>query len=323
MAIKWTISLNKKNHEEEMTNENKNPSIREETIKAIDVLLGLFTPEQKEILDVKNGDIRVTLVEQFVARWWNYVPIPNNPLVLKGLAAKVLATHKHLIDLIDKFDKGEIAKQLLDPEHHKKIMDSDFSFKKTSKRSTMSEGVSNSLTRILGKTLGGNSGLSEVYDFAADWDAIDRKRLDSVKFNPAKVAKLEYTNTETGEEDHAIEPDWMKKNEALESQIIAKEGSENKAVEFKTDVDSLGLTNMSIHTATLNQTSNLTAAQGSTNTFAFGEGVNRGKGVKGRSEYIMANSIYKIQAMEFVDIREQLYRKFDPFFAYVKPKQCL
>lgn len=80
----------------------------------------------------------------------------------------MVATHRHLIELIDKADKGEHAKYLLDPEAHKKVMDSDFSFKKVSKRSGMSEGVSNSLTRILGKTLGGNSGLSEVYDFAAD-----------------------------------------------------------------------------------------------------------------------------------------------------------
>lgn len=47
----------------------KEESIRPETIKAIEVLLSLFTPEQKEILDIKNGDIRVTLVEQLVARW--------------------------------------------------------------------------------------------------------------------------------------------------------------------------------------------------------------------------------------------------------------
>lgn len=73
-----------------------------------------------------------------------------------------------MIELIDKSDKGELARHLINPESYKKVTDSDFSFKKVSKRSAMSETTSSGLTRILGKTLGGNSGLSEVYDFTSD-----------------------------------------------------------------------------------------------------------------------------------------------------------
>lgn len=51
-----------------MTNASKVPSIRIETVKAIDIILSLFTNEQKEILAIKNGDIKITLVEQFLAR---------------------------------------------------------------------------------------------------------------------------------------------------------------------------------------------------------------------------------------------------------------
>lgn len=46
----------------------KDSYIRTETQAAISALLELFTPEQKEILAVKNGDIRIELIEQLVAR---------------------------------------------------------------------------------------------------------------------------------------------------------------------------------------------------------------------------------------------------------------
>lgn len=146
--------------------------------------------------------------------------------------------------------------------------------------------------------------------------------MDAVNFNPTKVSSVEYKSLETGQEDHAIEEDWMKKNESLDTLVIKKKEIDKKAVEFNKSVESLGTTNMSIHEATINQSSNLTAAQGSSNVFAFSDGLNRGQGIKGRSDYTTASNIYKIQAVEFVDIREQLYRKLDPFFSYVRPKRC-
>lgn len=47
---------------------NKDSYIRTETQVAINALLELFTQAQKEILAIKNGDIRIELVEQLVAR---------------------------------------------------------------------------------------------------------------------------------------------------------------------------------------------------------------------------------------------------------------
>lgn len=305
-----------------MTNASKTSSIRIETVKAVEIILSLFTNEQKEVLAIKNGDIKITLVEQFLARWWNYIPIDDVPFVLRGKAAKIIAAHKHYIDLVDKFDKGELTKHLIDPESYKKITDSDFKFKKISKRGAMGETTSSGLARVLAKTLGGKSGLSEVYDFASDWDAVDRKRLDAVKFKPIKLSKLEYKNSETGEEDHAVEKDWMKQNESLENLIITKQESENKAVEFNSDIGSLGTANMSIHEASLSQSSNLTASQNNINTFSFSEGVNKGGGTKARIEYTTASNVYKIQAIEFVDIREQFYRRFDSLFVWAKNKKC-
>lgn len=104
--------------------------------------------------------------------------------------------------------------------------------------------------------------------------------------------------------------------------MITKQEVDKKAVEFNTDIGSLGTTNMSIHEARLAQSSNLTSSQVGVNTFSFSEGVNKGGGTKGRIEYTTANNVYKIQAIEFVDIREQFYRRFDSLFVWAKNKKC-
>lgn len=67
----------------------------------------------------------------------------------------------------------------------------------------------------------------------------------------------------------------------------------------------------------------MTATEESRNSFAHSDVVNRGGGTKSRKDYSIADVIYKIQSLEFVDLREQLYRKFDPFFRYEKGRACL
>lgn len=57
--------------------------------------------------------------------------------------------------------------KMLDPDSHKKVSDTDFEFKKANKTQSMAESSSGGLTRILGKTLGGQSGISETYQYSS------------------------------------------------------------------------------------------------------------------------------------------------------------
>lgn len=97
--------------------------------------------------------------------------------------------------------------KLIDPDSHKKTSDTEFEFKKANKTSSMNESSTSGLTRILGKTLGGQSGISETYRYSQDWDMDDRKRLDAIQLKLNRVSSLRWINTETGEEDHSIEED--------------------------------------------------------------------------------------------------------------------
>lgn len=345
---------------------NKQSYIRKETQVAINVLMELFTADQKEILAIKNGDIRVELIEQLIARWWYHLPIIDNPLILKGRAAKVIATHKHLIELIDKADKENIMAKLIDPDNHKRVSDTEFEFKRANKANSTSESNMAGLTRILGKTLGGQSGISETYQYSSQWDANDRKRLDAIKLELARVSSLEWTNPETGKEDHMEDQDWLKQTESVENARIKRETglppgatleetleyektmkqkwfeADKKAAltgikedtklrtqfsgtekEEKALVDSMEAQDLNIHEATISQSTNVTASEEAKNSLSYSDTVNRGKGNKSRKDYSIADVIYKIQSLEFVDLREQLYRKFDPFFKYEKSRPCL
>lgn len=189
----------------------------------------------------------------------------------------------------------------------------------------MAESSTSGLTRILGKTLGGQSGISETYQYSQEWDMDDRKRLDAIRLNISKVSSQEWINNEDGKEDHAVEEDWLNRRETIENLQVKKEDLANtkRQIEFSGIKEDSKLQDLNIHEATLSQSTNVTASEEGRNSFALSDVVNRGKGTKARKDYTTADIIYKIQALEFVDLREQLYRKFDPFFKYSKGRTCL
>lgn len=303
----------------------KASGLRTATLKAIGILLKLFTPEQIEDLAIKNGDVKVTLVEQLVARWWNYIPITSNPIVFRGRAAKILATHKHLIKVIKEADEGKFLDIMKNPDSYKKSTDTGFEFKKTNKSNTMSEASNAGLVRILGKTLGGNSGVSETYSYTQDWEMDDRKKLDAIKLNISKVARDSHSGKETGEADHDIEEEWLKKHEPLETLEIVKNdlSRTKKDITFSEVREESRIGDLNIHEVSLTQSTNVTASETGSNSFSLFDSVNRGKGTKERSEFMMAEAAFRIQGLELVDIREQLYRRFDPLFTYHKSsKPC-
>lgn len=101
-----------------------------------------------------------------------------------------------------------------------------------------------------------------------------------------------------------------------------KEVTPRLRTSFSDIQESSKLQDLNIHEVTLNQSSNVTASEDMRSSYGVSDVVNRGSGTKARKDYTTADIIYKIQSMEFVDLREQLYRKFDPFFRYEKGRSC-
>lgn len=153
----------------------------------------------------------------------------------------------------------------------------------------------------------------------------DRKRLDAIKLNISRPAEVEYQSLETGQEDHAMPlKDWLDKKEPVEA-IQAKKDcmtAMDRTIKFAMTREESTINEMNIHTATLGHDTSITATEEGRSTFGLNDAVARGKGTKSRKDYVLADAIRQIQTMQFVDTREEFYKKFDSLFSYVRPKQC-
>lgn len=308
-----------------MKNFENSRTIHPYTVKSIETLLSLFTEEQKEILAIQVNETKITLAEQFCGRWWNYVPIADNPLIFKTAAAKIIATNKSWIDFIKKLQEDDLFSKLLDPENYKDTHKKITSSKTTDKRKVDTDASSGNLVRTIARTVGGEGGNNRAYDYVEEWDTVDKARLDNMTLE--KNSKPTFS-TETGQEDDTRgeneqeKTTWIDKKENLDSYTSTRDKTLGITAKFLASTKGESASSILLHDIYASQSSNATTGESGTQGTTFVDGLRRQGHTTTRERIILADAINNIKDIDFMDIREKIYKKLDALFIYRK-KTCL
>lgn len=305
---------------------NDKSSIDNRTIKAIGILLKLFTQEQRELLTISVGEENISLAEQLMARWWSYVPIADNPLVFKANAAQIIAVNSAWLDFINKLKEDNLFGKLLDPDNYKEKHLKLTRAKTHDKREIDTDTTNINLVKSLARTLGGDGGINRTYDYSSDWDRIDRAKLDNLKIDKEKIPAVP---TETGQEDDTRGTDeeeqkksWIDKDERLDRKYLNRGRAQiNESSFSKGNLEIPLEQKIGIFDVTINHSTNATTGETAVSGNTFIEALKRQNYETTRERIILADAINNIHNIEFIDVREKIYKKLDPLFIH-RGKKC-
>lgn len=302
-------------------------TIDPKTVKAIDILLGLFTEEQRDLLSIKVNNKIVSLTQIFLARWEKYIPISGSPLVFEAKAAQIIETNKGWLQLMQKLKEDDFFSKLMDPENYKEKTRKFTAFKGIEKREIMNENETSNVVRAIGRTVGGDGGLNRAYDYSSEWDRADRQRLDKMKLNQVDIKSTGETGEEddtrgSNEEESKKKEKWLEQAERLEKLNIERPNLTKLMPKFSDDHIEVEERKLTLFDVTVNHSTNSTIGQNVKGGLTFIDGLRRQNYDTLREKLILAEAINNIHNIEFIDVREKIFKKLDALFVYSK-KSCL
>lgn len=301
--------------------------IRSETVKAADIIVSLLSEEEKELLDITLNNQRITVIEQLCARWWDQVPVADNPFIFRAQAAQILATNKRWITLLAKLKKEDFLMKLLEPESYKEIQTKKTTGKTIDKRQvdTLTDTVN--LVKTLGRTISGTGGTNRDTDYGSMWDHADRARLDKMKINKPDKPLI---TLETGEEDDTrgtdeqempkatSVDDWINKIERLDHTRTRATDIERASATFGDNFEEIQEKKIDLFDLDVNHTSGSTVGDTATKSDTLVDAQKRQGFLTLREKITLADAINALHNVEFPDTREKFFKLFDPLFRRVE-----
>lgn len=301
--------------------------ISQETLKAADIIVSLLTEDEKGLLDIVLNGVKITVIEQLCARWWDQVPIAENPFIFRAQAAQILATNKGWIALIAKLKKEDFLLRLLDPESYVEKQTKRTTGKTTDKRQIETNTDSVNLVKTLQRSIFGTGGTNRDADYASMWDKSDRERLDKMKITKPDKS---FIDEETGQEDDTRGTDeeelpkpskvdsWIDKIERMDFVSPKNKNAERPTAIFSDDHQEIEEKTIGIYDLGLNHNVNSTVSDQVIAGDTLVAGQKRQGFITQRESVVLAEAINNIHNVEFVDTREKFYRLFDPLFRRVE-----
>lgn len=304
----------------------KNP-IDIRTIAAADIIAGLLTEEERDLLNIRLAGQEIPLVQQLTSRWWDQVPIDDNPITFEAKVAQILATNKRWLTLIAKLKQEDFLLKLLDPESYKEQQNKWTAGKTLDNREVESTNDNTSLIKSIGRTISGQGGTNRDTDYGSMWDQTDRARLDAVKI---KRIDRNISVTETGQEDDTRGTDeqemtkpsdviaFINKDHRLEKRRILKKGDKRSEISLSDDYKEIEEKRIDIFDLGLNHSTSATVSDNAIDQSTNIEAVKRQGFFTFRDRMILAEAINNLHNVEFPDTREKFYKLFDPLFRRVQ-----
>lgn len=220
--------------------------------------------------------------------------------------------------------------KLLDPTNYEERNDKGTTGKTTDRRKIDTVNDNVSLIKNIGRNISGQGGTNRDADYGAMWDKADRDRLDKVQI---KRNDRKLLTTETGEEDDtrgAEEEEkidlsnikkFIAKEERLDHVQARRKGDERPVVTLQDNYQEIQEKNIDLFDLSLHHQTNATVSDNAVSQDTFIEANKRQGFFTLRQKYVIADTINSLQNVEFPDIREKLYKLFDPLFRRVE-KLC-
>lgn len=297
------------------------------TVKAADIIVSLLNDEEKRLLDIELNGQRITLIEQLCARWWEQVPIADNPFVFRSQAAQILVTNKRWITLLTKLRQEDFLLKLLDPESYKEIYTKKTTGKTMEKRQIDNMSDQLNLVKTIGRNISGSGGTNRDTDYSSMWDKVDRERLDKMKINKPDKPLI---TLETGQEDDTRGTDeeempkqnnverWIDKIERLDHTQPRSTGVERASATFGDNFDEIQEKRIDLFDLSLTHNTGATMGDTATKSDTLVEAQKRQGFLTLREKMVLADAINKIHNVEFPDTREKFFKLFDPLFRRVE-----
>lgn len=278
------------------------------TVKAIDILISLFTEEEQESLSITRNRTKITLLDQFIARWEKHRP-KYSLEIFKVKAVLILEANHNLIYRVIEFSKEEFKQKmnedLMKQENYVITKHVHYEGDNKNKKLNINQNDSISVLRLANKNRSGNTESGQEFiELDKVWDAEDNEFLNE-GLNKKKIqASLQIDGTK----------DLM---DGIEINL-ATEG------ETKTDfyipptktVNSAELTEEepTLHSITTTQTRQKNLNQTVASMFNFSNIKSDKKGDSTQTQFSLANNYNRIFAFKLRNLRELLFQHLDNLF---------
>lgn len=279
------------------------------TVKAIDILISLFTEEEQESLSITRNRTKITLLDQFIARWQKHRP-KYDLEVFKVRAVLILEANHNLIYRVIECSKEEFKQkmneELMKQENYVITKHVHFEGDNKNKKLNINQNDSISVLRLSNKNRSGNTESGQEFvELDKVWDSEDNEFLNQGLHKKKIQASLEI-NADQQELIDGIQVNLGTEGETKTDFYIPP----------TTTVNSPELTEEepTLHSITTTQTRQKNVNQTVASMFNFSNIKTDKKGDSRQTQFSLANNYNRIFSFKLRNLRELLFQHLDNLF---------